>query len=169
MASPKPEPPANGARITIQGGKLSVPDHPILPFIEGDGTGPDIWRAGVSSTRRWTRRMAASARSRGWRSTPEKRRTSTSQPGCPMRRGRSVPRLPGRHQGAADNADRRWHPVAQRGASATARSLRMLRPVRWFQGVPSPVKHPELVDMVIFRENTERCYAGIEFEAGTPT
>ena len=47
MASPKPEPPANGARITIQSGKLSVPDHPILPFIEGDGTGPDIWRASV--------------------------------------------------------------------------------------------------------------------------
>ena len=47
MASPKPEPPTNGARITIQGGKLSVPDHPILPFIEGDGTGPDIWRASV--------------------------------------------------------------------------------------------------------------------------
>src|SRR5208337_4526462 len=47
MASPKPEPPANGVRITIQSGKLSVPDHPILPFIEGDGTGPDIWRASV--------------------------------------------------------------------------------------------------------------------------
>jgi isocitrate dehydrogenase len=72
-----------------------------------------------------------------------------------------------RHQGAADHAHRRRHPFAQRGPAADLDLYTCLRPVRYFTGVPSPVKHPEKTDMVIFRENSEDIYAGIEFEHGT--
>ena len=168
MASPKPEPPANGARITIQSGKLSVPDHPILPFIEGDGTGPDIWRASVRVLDAAVRKAYGGKREIQWMEVyaGEKayKHFSTWLPDETVTAFRD-------------------YLVGIKGPLTTPigggiRSLNValrqlldlyvcLRPVRWFQGVPSPVKHPESVDMVIFRENTEDVYAGIEFEAGS--
>jgi len=168
MASPKPEPPANGARITIQGGKLSVPDHPILPFIEGDGTGPDIWRASVRVLDAAVKKAYGGKREIQWMEVyaGEKayKHFSTWLPDETVTAFRD-------------------YLVGIKGPLTTPigggiRSLNValrqlldlyvcLRPVRWFQGVPSPVKHPESVDMVIFRENTEDVYAGIEFEAGS--
>jgi len=168
MASPKPEPPANGARITIQGGKLSVPDHPILPFIEGDGTGPDIWRASVRVLDAAVQKAYGGKREIQWMEVyaGEKayKHFSTWLPDETVTAFRD-------------------YLVGIKGPLTTPigggiRSLNValrqlldlyvcLRPVRWFQGVPSPVKHPESVDMVIFRENTEDVYAGIEFEAGS--
>jgi len=168
MASPKPEPPANGARITIQGGKLSVPDHPTLPFIEGDGTGPDIWRASVRVLDAAVKKAYGGKREIQWMEVyaGEKayKHFSTWLPDETVTAFRD-------------------YLVGIKGPLTTPigggiRSLNValrqlldlyvcLRPVRWFQGVPSPVKHPELVDMVIFRENTEDVYAGIEFEAGS--
>ncbi len=168
MASPKPEPPANGARITIQSGKLSVPDHPILPFIEGDGTGPDIWRASVRVLDAAVQKAYGGKREIQWMEVyaGEKayKHFSTWLPDETVTAFRD-------------------YLVGIKGPLTTPigggiRSLNValrqlldlyvcLRPVRWFQGVPSPVKHPESVDMVIFRENTEDVYAGIEFEAGS--
>jgi isocitrate dehydrogenase len=168
MASPKPEPPANGARITIQGGKLRVPDHPILPFIEGDGTGPDIWRASVRVLDAAVKKAYGGKRAIQWMEVyaGEKayKHFSTWLPDETVTAFRD-------------------YLVGIKGPLTTPigggiRSLNValrqlldlyvcLRPVRWFRGVPSPVKHPELVDMVIFRENTEDVYAGVEFEAGS--
>jgi len=160
--------PTRGERITIQNGQLKVPDHPVIPFIEGDGTGPDIWRA--------SQRMmdAAVAKAYGGKRKIEWFEVYAGE--------------------KAFNQFNDWLPedtltalrhylVSIKGPLTTPvgggiRSLNValrqmldlyvcLRPVRWFKGVPSPVKHPEKVDMVIFRENTEDIYAGIEFEAGT--
>ena len=142
---------------------------PIIPFIEGDGTGPDIWRASVrvmdAAVAEGLRRQ--DARSTGWKSTPARSRSSCSTTGCPTKPSTAC----------------REYLVSIKGPLTTPigggiRSLNValrqmldlyvcLRPVRWFKGVPSPVKHPEKVDMVIFRENTEDIYAGIEFEHGT--
>jgi isocitrate dehydrogenase len=168
MTSPKPIVPPGGAKITLEGGKIHVPDQPIIPFIEGDGTGADIWRASVRVL------DAAVAAAYGG-----KRRIHWME----VYAG----------QKAYDNFQS-WLPdetveafreylVGIKGPLTTPigggiRSLNValrqmldlyvcLRPVRWFKGVPSPVKHPEKVDMVIFRENTEDIYAGIEFEAGS--
>ncbi|MGO8902957.1 MAG: NADP-dependent isocitrate dehydrogenase [Isosphaeraceae bacterium] len=168
MASPKPEPPANGARITTQGGKLSVPDHPILPFIEGDGTGPDIWRASVRVLDAAVKKAYGGKREIKWMEVYAGEKAYKH----------FATWLPDETVTAF-----RDHLVGIKGPLTTPigggiRSLNValrqlldlyvcLRPVRWFQGVPSPVKHPELVDMVIFRENTEDVYAGVEFEAGS--
>ena len=168
MASPKPEPPANGARITIQGGKLSVPDHPILPFIEGDGTGPDIWRASVRVLDAAVQKAYGGKREIRWMEVYAGEKAYKQ----------FATWLPDETVTAF-----RDYLVGIKGPLTTPigggiRSLNValrqlldlyvcLRPVRWFQGVPSPVKHPESVDMVIFRENTEDVYAGIEFEAGS--
>ena len=155
-------------KITIQGGKLSVPDHPILPFIEGDGTGPDIWRASVRVLDAAVKKAYGGKREIQWMEVyaGEKayKHFSTWLPDETVTAFRD-------------------YLVGIKGPLTTPigggiRSLNValrqlldlyvcLRPVRWFQGVPSPVKHPELVDMVIFRENTEDVYAGIEFEAGS--
>jgi isocitrate dehydrogenase len=150
-------------------GRLNVPDDPIIPFIEGDGTGPDIWRASVRVLDAAVEKAYAGRRKISW-----------------------VEALAGEK---AFNEAGSWLPdatleafdkylVGIKGPLTTPvgggiRSLNValrqmldlyvcLRPVRWFQGVPSPVKHPEKVDMVIFRENTEDIYAGIEYAAGTP-
>ncbi len=169
MPSPKPIVPSDGAKITIQNGKLNVPDHPIIPFIEGDGTGRDIWRASVRVI------DAAVAKAYGGK--------------------RQIKWMEVYAGEKSFNLFNTWLPdetveayrdylVGIKGPLTTPvgggiRSLNValrqlldlyvcLRPVRWFKGVPSPVKHPEKVDMVIFRENTEDIYAGIEFEAGSP-
>ena len=167
-ASPKVVPPAQGARIGIVNGKLAVPDNPILPFIEGDGTGPDIWRASVRVM------DAAVAKAYGG-----KRRIHWME----VYAGEKANRLFNTWLPDETVAACREYLVSIKGPLTTPvgggiRSLNValrqmldlyvcLRPVRWFKGVPSPVKHPEKVDMVIFRENTEDIYAGIEFETGT--
>jgi len=157
-----------GERIGLSGGKLSVPDRPVIPFIEGDGTGRDIWRASqavfdaaVEKAYRGKRKIAwlevlagekAFQQTRNWLpdETVEAFRTYLVGIKGPL-----------------------TTPVGGgiRSLNVALRQLLdlyvCLRPVRYFQGVPSPVKHPEKVNMVIFRENTEDIYAGIEFEAGS--
>jgi isocitrate dehydrogenase len=161
-------PPAQGSLITMQGGKLAVPDDPIIPFIEGDGIGPDIWRASVRVF------DAAVAQAYGG-----KRRISWFEVLAGEKAKNAVDNwLPDDTIKAI-----RHHLVAIKGPLTTPvgggiRSLNValrqlldlyacVRPVRWFQGVPSPVKRPDLVDMIIYRENTEDIYAGIEWQAGT--
>ncbi len=158
-----------GEKVTIQNGILRVPDNPILPFIEGDGTGPDIWRASV--------RIFDAAVEKAFKG---KKKISWFE----VFAGQT-----------AFDKFQNWLPddtveafreylVGIKGPLTTPvgggiRSLNValrqmldlyvcLRPVRYFQGVPSPVKRPEKVDMVIFRENTEDIYAGIEWQEGTP-
>jgi isocitrate dehydrogenase len=168
-ASPKLTPPAQGAKIAISNGKLVVPQNPIIPFIEGDGTGPDIWRASVRVM------DAAVAKAYGG-----KRRIHWME----VYAGEKSNKLFNTWLPEETVAACREYLVSIKGPLTTPigggiRSLNValrqmldlfvcLRPVRWFKGVPSPVKHPEKVDMVIFRENTEDIYTGIEFEAGTP-
>jgi isocitrate dehydrogenase len=161
--------PADGAKISIAGGVLNVPDHPIIPYIEGDGIGPDIWRASVRAI------DAAVAEAYGG-----KRKIAWME----IYAGEKANNLVGSWL-PEDTLDAcREFLVSIKGPLTTPvgggiRSLNVairqlldlyvcLRPVRWYQGVPSPVKHPERVDMVIFRENTEDIYAGIEFADGTP-
>jgi isocitrate dehydrogenase len=168
-ASPTVAPPAQGAKITVQHGKLTVPDNPIVPFIEGDGTGPDIWRASVRVM------DAAVAKAYGGR-----RRIHWME----VYAGEKSNKLFNTWLPEETVAACREYLVSIKGPLTTPvgggiRSLNValrqmldlyvcLRPVRWFRGVPSPVKFPEKVDMVIFRENTEDIYAGIEFETGSP-
>ncbi len=161
--------PPPGEKITISGGKLTVPDHPIVPFIRGDGTGPDIWAASVRVLDAAVEKAYGGKRKIAWFEVF-----------------------------AGEEAFKRfdnWLPddtvhafqeylVGIKGPLTTPigggiRSLNValrqmldlyvcLRPVQYFTGVPSPVKHPEKVEMVIFRENTEDIYAGIEYAGGTP-
>ncbi len=164
-----PKPPAGGATITRQNGQLVVPDNPVIPFIEGDGTGPDIWRASVRVLDAAVAKAYAGKRQIFWMEVfaGEKsfRQFNTWLP------DETVEAF-------------RHYLVGIKGPLTTPvgggiRSLNValrqlldlfvcLRPVRWYKGVPSPVKAPEKVDMVIFRENTEDIYAGIEYAAGTP-
>ena len=159
---------ARGEIITQDAGRLTVPDHPILPYIEGDGTGPDIWAAAVRVF------DAAVAKAYGGRRHIQWMEVLAGQKAFD-KTGSWLP-------DETLNAFRK-HMVGIKGPLTTPvgggiRSLNValrqildlyvcLRPVRWFQGVPSPVKHPESVDVVIFRENTEDIYAGIEFAEGT--
>jgi isocitrate dehydrogenase len=160
--------PAGGAKIHIENGTLVVPDNPIIPFIEGDGTGPDIWRASVRVLDAAVARAYGGKRQLHWMEVYAGQK-SFDQFGS---------WLPDETvKGFQD------YLVGIKGPLTTPigggiRSLNValrqlldlyvcLRPVRWFVGVPSPVKRPDKVDMVIFRENTEDIYAGIEFEAGS--
>jgi isocitrate dehydrogenase len=160
--------PTQGERITIQNGKLTVPNHPIIPFIEGDGTGPDIWKSSQAVFDAAVEKAYGGKRKIEWFEVYAGEKSF--------------------------NKFNDWLPedtltalkhylVSIKGPLTTPigggiRSLNValrqmldlyvcLRPVRWFKGVPSPVKHPEKVSMTIFRENTEDIYAGIEFEAGS--
>jgi isocitrate dehydrogenase len=158
--------PTTGNRITMVGGKLRVPDQPIIPFIEGDGTGPDIWRASQHVFDGAVRRAYGGKRAIVWFEVLAGEKS----------RDRLESWLPEDTIRAIDH-----HLVAIKGPLTTPvgggfRSLNValrqkldlfacVRPVRWFTGVPSPVRHPELVDMIIFRENTEDIYAGIEYKA----
>jgi isocitrate dehydrogenase len=158
----------SGDKIAIANGKLQVPDRPIVPFIEGDGTGPDIWRASVRVMDAAVAKAYAGKKKIAWMEVYAGEKSFT----------RFNSWLPDETVDAF-----REFLVGIKGPLTTPigggmRSLNValrqmldlyvcLRPVRWFKGVPSPVKHPEKVDMVIFRENTEDIYAGIEFEAGS--
>jgi isocitrate dehydrogenase len=163
-----------GDRITIAHGKLQVPDTPIIPFIEGDGTGPDIWRASVRVLDAAVEQASRGRRKIAWAEVyAGEKAQAVYGKDCPPNL------LPPETLDVI-----REYLVAIKGPLTTPvgegfRSLNVtlrqeldlyvcLRPVRWFKGVPSPVKHPEKVDMVIFRENTEDIYAGIEWETGTP-
>ncbi|MBN2146697.1 MAG: NADP-dependent isocitrate dehydrogenase [Anaerolineales bacterium] len=161
--------PGDGEKITIQNGKLNVPDHPILPFVEGDGTGRDIWRASQRVFDAVVERAYGGKRKIAWMEVYAGEKAFTQF-------GSWLP----------DETVQAFQEflVGIKGPLTTPigggfRSLNValrklldlyvcLRPVRYYQGVPSPVKHPEYVDMVIFRENTEDIYTGIEFENGTP-
>jgi len=155
-------------RITIANGKLTVPDHPIVPFIEGDGTGPDIWRASVRVLDAAVAKAYAGKRKIEW---------------LEVLAGEKAFKQTGDWLPEATLTAFRDYLVGIKGPLTTPtgggiRSLNValrqqldlyvcLRPVQWFTGVPSPVKNPGKVDMVIFRENTEDIYAGIDFEAGS--
>jgi isocitrate dehydrogenase len=163
-----------GEKVTIEHGKLRVPDHPIVAFIEGDGTGPDIWRAAVAVLDAAVEQAYRGRRKIAWAEVyaGEKAHVVYGKD-CPPNL------LP---EETLDVI--REYLVALKGPLTTPvgegfRSLNVtlrqaldlyvcLRPVKYFQGVPSPVKRPEKVDMVIFRENTEDIYAGIEWMTGTP-
>ncbi|OMD90666.1 NADP-dependent isocitrate dehydrogenase [Paenibacillus odorifer] len=160
--------PTEGEQITIKDGKLQVPNHPIIPFIEGDGTGRDIWKA--------SKRVLDAAVTKAYNGTKQiawyevfagEKAFNTYGEWLPNDTLEAI----------------REYFVAIKGPLTTPigggiRSLNValrqeldlyvcLRPVRYFEGVPSPVKRPELVDMVIFRENTEDIYAGIEYQEGS--
>ena len=161
-------PPAGGAKITIKDGKLAVPDNPIIPYIEGDGTGPDIWRSSVRVIDAAVAKAYGGKRKIHWMEVYAGEKSNKQFNTW----------LPDETVAAC-----REFLVSIKGPLTTPvgggiRSLNValrqlldlyvcLRPVRWFKGVPSPVKAPEKVDMVIFRENTEDIYAGIEFELGS--
>ncbi|WP_189063875.1 MULTISPECIES: NADP-dependent isocitrate dehydrogenase [Deinococcus] len=163
--------PTQGEKITMQDGKLSVPNHPIIPFVEGDGTGPDIWKASVRVL------DAAVEIAYGGEKKIEWMEVYAGEKSLEVYGANEW--LP---QGTLD-AFREYlfgikgpltTPVGT-GIRSINVALRQeldlyacVRPVQYFKGVPSPVKRPEDVDMVIFRENTEDIYAGIEYKAGTP-
>ncbi len=161
--------PPSGGKISVKGGKLNVPENPILPFIRGDGTGPDIWAASQRVFDAAVQKAYGGKRKVAW---------------FEVFAGET-----------AKNKFDNWLPddtidafkeylVGIKGPLTTPvgggiRSLNValrqmldlyvcLRPVQYFKGVPSPVKHPEKVDMIIFRENTEDIYAGIDYQAGSP-
>jgi isocitrate dehydrogenase len=161
--------PPSGAKITTSQGKLQVPDQPIIPFIRGDGTGPDIWAASVRVFDAAVQKAYGGRRKISWFEVFAGEES--------FKRFQNW--LPD------DTVDAfKEYLVGIKGPLTTPvgggiRSLNValrqmldlyvcLRPVQYFHGVPSPVKHPEKVDMVIFRENTEDIYAGIEYKGGSP-
>jgi isocitrate dehydrogenase len=168
MADAKPVVPKDGAKISLVSGKLTVPDRPIIPFIEGDGTGRDIWRASVRVMDAAVEKAYGGKRKIAWTEVYAGEKAFTKFNNW----------LPDETVEAF-----REYIIGIKGPLTTPigggiRSLNValrqlldlyvcLRPVRWFKGVPSPVKNPQKVDMVIFRENTEDIYAGIEWEAGS--
>ncbi len=161
-------PPTTGEAITVSGSALKVPDHPILPFIEGDGTGPDIWAASVRVFDAAVAKAYSGKRSITWFEVlaGEKALARTNE-WLPEDTLQAI----------------REYRVAIKGPLTTPvgegmRSLNValrqildlyscVRPVRWFEGVPSPVKEPGKLDVIIFRENTEDVYSGIEWKSGT--
>ena len=160
--------PTVGAKITISNGKLEVPANPVIPYIEGDGIGPDVWRATNMVLDAAVGKAYGGNRQIHWLEVLAGEKAN-------VKTGSWLPE---------ETLDRcREYLVSIKGPLTTPigggiRSLNValrqildlyvcLRPVRWFEGVPSPIRHPEFVDMVIFRENTEDIYTGIEFEEGS--
>ncbi len=166
--------PAEGAKVSLSDGRLQVPDNPVIPFIEGDGIGVDIWAAAVRVLDGAVAKAYGGRKKISWMEVyAGEKAQAVYGPDCPPS---LLPR---------ETVDViREYLVAIKGPLTTPvgegfRSLNVtlrqvldlyvcLRPVRYFKGVPSPVTRPHLVDMVIFRENTEDIYAGIEWETGTP-
>ena len=162
--------PQQGEKITMQGDKLQVPNHPIIPFVEGDGTGPDIWQASVRVFDAAVEKAYGSERKLEW---------------MEVYAGEKSLEVYGANEWLPQETLTAFRdylfgikgplttPVGT-GIRSINVALRQeldlyacVRPVQYFQGVPSPVKRPEDIDMVIFRENTEDIYAGIEWKAGT--
>lgn len=166
--------PAAGEKITIKNGILNVPDRPIIPFIEGDGTGPDIWAASVRVLDAAVEKAYKGKRKISWFEVyAGEKAKATYGADCPPNflPDETVTTI---KEYLVSIKGPLTTPVGE-GIRSLNVSLRQqldlytcLRPVRYFSGVPSPVKKPELVDMVIFRENTEDIYAGIEWAEGTP-
>ncbi len=164
----RPTPPREGEKIALRGGRLVVPDHPVVPYIEGDGTGPDIWKAAVRVFEGAVAKAYGGKRKITW---------------FEVLAGEKAFRDKGEWLPEATLDAFREYLVGIKGPLTTPvgggiRSLNValrqlldlyvcLRPVRWYPGVPSPVKRPQDVDMVIFRENSEDIYAGIEWPAGS--
>ncbi len=161
--------PTGGEAIQYADGKYQIPDHPIIPFIEGDGTGRDIWRASQRVFDAAVEKAYGGKRSVKWFEIFAGEKAYRQFPTW----------LPDDSVSAARDLR-----ISIKGPLTTPvgggiRSLNValrqildlyacVRPVKYYQGVPSPVKHPEKLDVVIFRENTEDVYAGIEFKEGTP-
>ncbi|MEJ2602050.1 MAG: NADP-dependent isocitrate dehydrogenase [Gammaproteobacteria bacterium] len=168
MSEPTVKPPQGGEKIIIEDGKLRVPENPIIPYIEGDGTGPDIWAAAVRVFDAAVDKAYDGKRKIHWMEIFAGQKSNDLYSSW----------LPESTVEAC-----REYLVSIKGPLTTPigggiRSLNValrqlldlyvcLRPVRWFEGVPSPVRRPADVDMVIFRENTEDIYAGIEFQEGS--
>lgn len=162
-------PPAEGQAITMENGRLNVPNNPIIPFIEGDGTGPDIWAASQPVIDAAVQKAYGDQKKIVW---------------FEVFAGEKCLNQFGEWLIEDTLTAMRTYRVGIKGPLTTPvgggiRSLNVtlrqvldlyacVRPVRWFQGVPSPVKEPQKTDVVIFRENTEDIYAGIEWKAGTP-
>src|SRR5512136_3089310 len=158
-----------GQKITIDNGKLIVPNNPVLPFIEGDGTGPDIWRASVRVFDAAVKKCYACQRRLAW---------------FEVLAGEKAKDLTGEWLPNDTLEAVKAYKVAIKGPLTTPvgggiRSLNVtlrqvldlfacVRPVRYFAGTPAPVTHPERMNVIIFRENTEDVYAGIEWAKGTP-
>lgn len=163
--------PAGGEKIILKDGKLQVPDNPIIPFIEGDGTGPDIWKASQFVFENAVKKAYNGRKKIVW---------------MEIYAGEKSNEIYGPNTWLPDETLNviKEYLIAIKGPMTTPvgggiRSINValrqlldlyvcLRPVQWFKGVPSPVKRPELINMVIFRENTEDIYAGIEWAAETP-
>ena len=170
MSEPVLSPPVGGEKITISGGKLTVPNNPVIPFIEGDGIGPDIWRASVRVLDAAVEKAYDGAKKIHWMEVYAGEKAFSQYNSW----------LPDSTVQAC-----RDYLVSIKGPLTTPvgggiRSLNValrqmldlyvcLRPVRWFNGVPSPVKRPDQVNMTIFRENTEDIYAGVEYAGGSET
>src|SRR4026208_1033689 len=161
--------PEGGAKISIANGKLNVPDNPIIPFVEGDGTGRDIWRASARVFEAAVEKAYSGKRRIHWMEVYAGEKSfKMFQSWLPDETIEAFKEFLVGIKGPLTT------PIGGgiRSLNVALRKLLdlyvCLRPVRYFNGVPSPVKHPEKVDMVIFRENTEDIYAGIEYAAGTP-
>src|SRR6187455_2800597 len=168
MAYKDVTPPAGG-KITIKAGKLTVPENPIVPFIEGDGTGPDIWKASVRVFDAAVAKAYGGKKKIVWFEVPAGEKAKAQY-------GEWLPN--------DTNEAVKHYKVAIKGPLTTPvgggiRSLNVtlrqvldlyacVRPVRYFEGTPAPVKRPDLMNVVIFREDTEDVYAGIEWAKGTP-
>src|SRR5512142_2377563 len=163
------KPPTGGTPIAFKNNQLVVPDDPIVPYIEGDGTGPDIWRASVRVFDAAVQKAYRGKRRLAWFEVLAGERAKSQT-------GEWLPN---------DTLEAvKTYKVAIKGPLTTPvgggiRSLNVtlrqvldlyacVRPVRYFQGTPAPVKHPERMNVIIFRENTEDVYAGIEWARGTP-
>ena len=160
--------PEGGAKISIENGKLNVPDNPIIPFVEGDGTGRDIWRASVGVFEAAVEKAYGGKRKIHWMEVYAGEKSfKMFQSWLPDETIEAFKEFLVGIKGPLTT------PIGGgiRSLNVMLRKLLdlyvCLRPVRYYTGVPSPVKHPENVDMVIFRENTEDIYAGIEFANGT--
>ncbi|MBE3576027.1 MAG: isocitrate dehydrogenase (NADP(+)) [Firmicutes bacterium] len=162
-------PPAAGEAITIREGKLRVPDRPIVPFIEGDGVGPEIWQATRRVLDAAVQKAYAGQRQIQWfevyAGEKAQRRFGQWLPEDTLRALREfVVSIKGPLTTPVGGGIRSLNVTLRQELDLYA----CIRPVRWVPGVPSPVRHPENVDMVIFRENTEDVYAGLEWPAGSP-
>ena len=160
--------PEEGVKISIKDGKLQVPDNPIIPFVEGDGTGRDIWRASVRVFDAAVEKAYGGERKIHWMEVYAGEKSfKMFQNWLPDETTEAFKEFLVGIKGPLTT------PIGGgiRSLNVALRKLLDLyvcqRPVRWYKGVPSPVKHPEYVDMVIFRENTEDIYTGIEFQYGT--
>src|SRR5437762_4794425 len=161
--------PTNGTAITRKGGRLVVPDTPIIPFVEGDGTGPDIWRASVRVFDAAVERAYSGQRKVAWMEVfAGEKSFKQFQDWLPQET------VDAREEYRVSIKGPLTTPVGGgiRSLNVTLRQVldlyACIRPVRYFEGVGAPVKEPEKVDVVIFRENTEDVYAGIEWKAGSP-